>query len=184
MLQFSNAFRFTTRRILSLTISNNELVFGLQQLFQKYPARRSSIIPLLQEVQEHYGYISSPAVDTMAEYLGVSASEIYGVASFYTQFKFTPPGKYVIQICQGTACHVRASSIVLEALREELNIEPGHTTTDGLFTLERVACVGCCALAPVMAVNGKVYAQMTQEKVREVIKEYRQKEDNKTGVEQ
>jgi len=162
--------------------SESELVFGIQELFKKHPARRSSIIPLLQEIQEHYGYVSPPAVDAMSEYLGVSASEIYGVASFYTQFKFVPPGKYVIQICQGTACHVRASSIVLEALREELKVEPGHTTSDGLFTLERVACVGCCALAPVMAINGKVYAQMTQDKVREVIKEYRQKEENKTGI--
>lgn len=163
--------------------SSPELVVGIQQLFQKYPPHRSSIIPLLQELQEHYGYISAPAVDAMAEYLGVSASEIYGVATFYTQFKFNPPGKYVIQICQGTACHVRASSIILEALREELNIEPGHTTPDRLFTLERVACVGCCALAPVMTVNGKVYAQMTPAKVREVIQEYRKKEEQKVGVE-
>ncbi len=166
-----------------MSFSHSDLVFGLQQLLQKYPKHRSSVIPLLQEIQEHYGYISAPAVDAMAEYLDISASEIYGVASFYTQFKFTPPGKYIIQICQGTACHVRASSIVLEALREELNIEPGHTTPDGLFTLERVACVGCCALAPVMVINGKVYAQMTQEKVREVIDEYRKKEETKAGVE-
>lgn len=183
MLNSLTPFAFTTRRILSLSSSHSELVFGLQQLFQKYPAKRSSIIPLLQEVQGHYGYISAPAVDVMADYLGVSSSEIYGVASFYTQFKFTPPGKYVIQICQGTACHVRGSSIVLEALREELKIEPGHTTPDGLFTLERVACVGCCALAPVMVINGKVYAQMTQDKVREVINDYRQKEENKVGIE-
>jgi len=154
---------------------------SISKVFQKYPTNRSSIIPLLQEVQEQLGYIPASAVDEMAVYLGVSATEIYGVASFYTQFKFTPPGKYIIQICQGTACHVRASSVVLEAIREELNIEPGQTTKDGLFTLERVACVGCCALAPVMVVNGKVYAQMTQDKVHNVLKEYYEKETNHAG---
>jgi len=160
----------------------SESISVLQQVFQKYPAQRSSTIPLLQEIQERLGYIPPDAVDAMANYLGISASEIYGVASFYTQFKFTPPGKHIIQICQGTACHVRSSSDVLESLREELNIEPGQTTSDRLFTLERVACVGCCALSPVMVVDGKVYAQMTRAKVREVLNEYRQKEAKEAGV--
>jgi len=165
---------------LSLLVS--ESISVLQPVFQKYSANRSSIIPLLQEIQGQLGYISPESVDEMANYLGISASEIYGVASFYTQFKFTPPGKHIIQICQGTACHVRGSSTVLDALRDELNIEPGQTTSDRLFTLERVACVGCCALSPVMVVDGKVYAQMTQAKVREVLNEYRKKEVKEAGV--
>lgn len=158
------------------SISSKDSGFLFQSILTKYPAHRSSIIPLLQEFQDQYGYISPQAVEAIARYVDVSESEVYGVASFYTQFKFSPPGKYVIQICQGTACHVRGSTIIADTLREELGIKPGQTTPDGLFTLERVACVGCCALSPVMVINGKVYANMTPAKVAEVIKEYREKE--------
>jgi len=141
----------------------------LREVFNKYPPHRSSLIPILQEVQDFLGYISEQAVNQIADYLGVSPSEIYGVASFYTQFKFNPPGKHIIQVCQGTACHVRGSKMLVDVIKEELGIEPGQTTPDGEFTLERVACIGCCALAPAVVIDGKVYAQVTPAKIRELI---------------
>lgn len=141
----------------------------LEFLFNKYPSHRSSLIPLLQEIQSLFGYIPESVVEKLAEYIGISPSEIYGVASFYTQFKFNPPGKHIIQVCQGTACHVRGSKMLIDVIKEELGIEPGQTTADGEYTLERVACIGCCALAPAVVIDGNVYAQVTPAKVRELI---------------
>ncbi|MCX8063588.1 MAG: NAD(P)H-dependent oxidoreductase subunit E, partial [Candidatus Hydrogenedentes bacterium] len=110
------------------------------------------------------------AVERLAEYLDVSPSEVYGVASFYTQFKFNPPGKHIIQVCQGTACHVRGSKMLIDVVKQDLGIEPGQTTSDGEYSLERVACIGCCALAPAVVVDGNVHAQVTPALMRELIK--------------
>lgn len=146
------------------------LLDKFEELTKKYPPHRGSLIPLLQEVQDFLGYISEQAVDKISDYLGISSSEIYGVASFYTQFKFNPPGRHIIQVCQGTACHVRGSKLLIDVIKEELGIEPGQTTADGEYTLERVACIGCCALAPAVVIDGRVYAQVTPGKIRELIK--------------
>ncbi len=145
------------------------LLDKFEDLKKEYAPHRGSLIPLLQEVQEFLGYISEEAVDKIGNYLGVSPSEVYGVASFYTQFKFNPPGRHIVQICQGTACHVRGSKLLIDVVKEELGIEPGETTEDGEYTLERVACIGCCALAPAVVIDGKVYAQVTPGKIRELI---------------
>lgn len=141
-------------------------------ILARYPANRGSLIPVLQDVQEKFGYLSEEAVEELGKLMGISANEIYGVATFYTQFRFKPPGKHRIQSCQGTACHVRGGSKILGELERHLGITAGETTADGRFYLERVACLGCCALAPVVAVDGKVYAAMTSKKVKSILSRY------------
>jgi NADH-quinone oxidoreductase subunit E len=129
----------------------------------------NNLIPILQEIQDNEGYISKETISGVAEALGSSESKIYGVATFYTQFKFIKPGKHKITVCQGTACHVRGSESLLDYLRLNLGIEPGESTEDGEFSLERVACLGCCALAPVMVVDGEVYGHLTVPKIEKIL---------------
>lgn len=134
---------------------------------------RSSLIPILQEVQEEEGFLSPQSILKIGEYLELPASKIYGVATFYNQFRFHALGQYHIQVCRGTACHVRGSQTVLDALRRELKVEPGQTTKDGVFSLEVVACIGACGLAPVIAVNGQFHARVTDKILRKLLAEYR-----------
>ncbi len=151
---------------------------SVETILQKHPnARRDSLIPILQEVQEANGYLSREAVASIGRHLGLPASKIYGVATFYNQFRFEPIGKYHIQVCRGTACHVKGSAKVLETITRELNIEAGSTTRDGLFSVEVVACIGACGLAPVIAINGEFYASVTPDKVKSILKSYRRKAD-------
>ncbi len=141
--------------------------------------KRDQLIPILQKVQEKEGYISREAVRLIGQRLRIPASKIYGVATFYNQFRFKPIGKYHIQICRGTACHVKGSSRVMDTLKQELKIKPGETTRDGLFSLEIVACIGACGLAPVVSINGEFYANMTGSKLTKLLREYRRKENKK-----
>jgi NADH-quinone oxidoreductase subunit E len=136
---------------------------------------RSSLIPILQEVQEKHGYLSKDAIVQIGRHLRLPASKIYGVATFYNQFRFQPLGNYHIQVCRGTACHVKGSATVLDALRQELEIEAGETSRDGLFSLEVVACIGACGLAPLITVNGEFFAGMTPKKVRSLLEEYQER---------
>lgn len=139
-------------------------------------AGRDALIPILQEVQEAQGYLSREAVVRIGKHLNLPPSKIYGVATFYNQFRFEARGKYHIQICRGTACHVKGSAGLLDTLRRELKIEDGQTSRDGLFSLEVVACIGACGLAPVICINGEFFAKLTSDKVRELIQDYRDKE--------
>jgi NADH-quinone oxidoreductase E subunit len=152
----------------------------IEAILARHPgAKRDALIPILQEVQESVGYLSRESIIRIGRHLDLPASKIFGVATFYNQFRFQAQGKYVIQICRGTACHVKGSLGLLDILRHELGIEPGETTKDGLFTLEVVACIGACGLAPVISVNGEFYADMTSRKVRDLVEEYRERaEDN------
>ena len=134
---------------------------------------RDNLIPLLQDVQEVEGYLSRDAIYKIAEHLELPASKVYGVATFYNQFRFHPPGKHHIQVCRGTACHVKGSQSVLEELKNQLSIEPGETTRDGVFSLEVVACVGACGLAPVVSVNGDFYSRVTPQDVEDILTERR-----------
>ena len=134
---------------------------------------RDSLIPLLQEVQEVEGYISRERVKEIGELLNLPTGKIYGVATFYNQFRFSAQGKYHIQVCRGTACHVKGSANVLQALESEIGIEAGNTDRDGLFSLEVVACIGACGLAPVISVNGRFHAGVTPEEIPEIIESYR-----------
>ena len=152
---------------------------GIKDILDRHPASRGSLIPVLQDVQEAFGYLSEEAVEELARLTGISANEIYGVATFYTQFRFSPPGRHRIQSCQGTACHVRGGRKILDELEKRLGITAGQSTGDGQFDLERVACLGCCALAPVVAVDGKVHAQVTAKKIPSVLSQY----DGRKGME-
>lgn len=151
----------------------------IRDIFKRHPANRGSLIPVLQDVQDDFGYLSEEAVEELSQLMGISANEIYGVATFYTQFRFSPPGRHRIQSCLGTACHVRGGQNILNELEQRLGITAGQTTADGQFDLERVACLGCCALAPVVAVDGKVHAQVTAKKIPSVLSQYSGKEGTK-----
>ena len=146
-------------------------------LLKKFPkANRGDLIPILQYVQDSEKFLSKSTMMEIGEFLKLPLSKVYGVATFYNQFKFHPPGKYQIQICRGTACHVEGSSAILAALVNDLKINAGETTPDGLFSLEVVACIGACGLAPVMSINGEFFAKLTCEKIKHIIQSFRDKE--------
>ena len=130
---------------------------------------RGNLIPILQQIQEKYNYLSADVLQMVAEHLTVSSCEVYGVATFYNQFRFNPPGKHQIKVCLGTACHVRGGDIILENFERKLEIKAGETTPDREFSIDRVACVGCCALAPVAIVDDIVYGHMAPSKVEGLI---------------
>ncbi|MEW6011922.1 MAG: NADH-quinone oxidoreductase subunit NuoE [Elusimicrobiales bacterium] len=151
-------------------------------VIEKYKnAKRDFLIPMLQEIQEAEGYVSKEAVKEIARALKISSAKVYGVATFYNQFRFEPLGKYHIMVCRGTACHVKGSSQSLNIACEVLKIKPGQTTKDGLFSLETVACMGACSLAPVISINGEFYGEMTAEKLKKLISEIREKEKKNEG---
>jgi NADH-quinone oxidoreductase subunit E len=133
---------------------------------------KESLIPVLQKVQGELGYLPEESLSEIAHFLGLSSSEIYGVASFYAQFRFERQGEHTIKVCQGTACHVRGAKRIMEAVAQELGIEAGGTTPDYKYSLERVACFGSCALAPVLVIDGQVYGRMTTSSARKVLEDY------------
>lgn len=154
-----------------------------KELYQKIDeiiaAQRSDkpIVAILQDIQEEYRYLPREAFDYLSKQLGVSLAKLYSVATFYENFSLTPKGKYVIKICDGTACHVRKSIPILDAFRKELGLTGDkHTTDDLMFTVETVSCLGACGLAPVITVNDKVYPAMTPEKALELVNELRAEE--------
>ena len=135
-----------------------------------YPDRqKENLIPILQDIQNAEGYLSQNAVIEVGKYLNIPVSKIYGVATFYNQFRFSPLGKYHIQVCRGTACHVLGSATVLEELEKTLKVKAGETTRDGLFSIEVVACIGACGLAPVITINGEFYAKVNSTSLNEII---------------
>ncbi len=146
-------------------------------IFEKYSPDKSSLIPLLQETQERLGYVPRDVIEEIADFLNVPISKVYGVATFYAQFRFEPLGDHVVKACHGTACHVSGAEKITETIEEELGIETGETTEDGKFTLQRVACLGCCSLAPVIMVDGKTHGNLTRDKTKEVIERYRNGEE-------
>jgi len=144
----------------------------IKDIIKPYQGEKGSLIPILQAVQEKTGFISEDAVSTIALNLNMSEHEIYGVATFYTQFRYTKPGDHMVKVCLGTACHVRGGEQLLNRTENILNIKPGQTTPDSAFSLERVACMGCCALAPVIVVDDKIYPNVTSPKVEKIISKY------------
>lgn len=137
---------------------------------------KGSLITILQKTQDIYGYLPKDAIIYISERTGIAESEIMGVATFYTQFRLTPVGKYLIMLCQGTACHVNSSELILQTIKDELGIEDGETTEDGLFSFKCVACLGCCSLSPVMMINESTYGSLTPEKTKKILKELREAE--------
>jgi len=147
----------------------------LDPVLKEYGGVSGSLISIMQKAQEIYGYLPIDVLKHIADRTGNKRAKIYGIATFYAQFRLKPVGKYVILQCQGTACHVNGSEEVGSAICDELSIKPGDTTDDGMFTLEDVACLGCCSLAPAMMINGEAYGKLTPVKARQIIKDiYRQ----------
>lgn len=144
----------------------------LTKILAEYQGEKGALIPILQKVQEKYGYLPQETISDIAKVTRMSESEIFGVASFYAQFYFTKRGKHSIKVCLGTACHVRGGQQILDEVQRDLDVESGGTTKDYKFSLERVACFGSCALAPVMVVNKAVYGRMTVNKAKGILAEY------------
>jgi NADH-quinone oxidoreductase subunit E len=151
----------------------SELQSALDQILSRYTrGDKSMLIPALQAVQDEFQYLSHESVRSVAERLSMSPSEVFGVASFYAQFRFQKPGEHSVKVCLGTACHVRRGDLILETFERELHIQNGETTPDGKFNLERVACFGCCALAPVVVVDDDTHARMKTSGVKRLLKKY------------
>ena len=150
------------------------------EILDRFDRDPSRLVPILQAVQETYRYLPERVLAFVASSLGIPAARVYGVATFYAHFTLTPRGKYVVRLCDGTACHVRGSNPILDALRKHLALEPGQDTTpDMLFTVQTVSCLGACGLAPVMVVNDDVHGQMTPESAVAVIEDIAKKENER-----
>lgn len=148
------------------------------EILQEYPnAGHDSLIPILQQVQDKLGFLSEEAVVEVGKHLRMPASKIFGVATFYNQFRFTQPGKYHVQVCRGTACHVLGSATVLDEIEKQLKIKSSQTTRDKLFSLEVVACIGACGLAPVISINGEFHAKVTTDSIKSIFEDYRNREE-------
>ena len=142
----------------------------------RYDGTPGELIPLLQSAQDHFGYIPRRAISYISSVTGIPESEVYGVITFYSQFRLQPMGKYVIKACDGTACHVSDAKMIIETIEDELGIEVGGTTENGLFTLNTVACVGCCSLAPVIMINDETHGRLSPAFVRKLLRDYRRRE--------
>ena len=148
----------------------------LNDVLEHYADVKGSLITILQKTQDIYGYVPIDAVYHIAERTGLTPAKIMGVATFYSQFRFTAVGKYLIMICKGTACYVNGAERIIEAVQEELGIGDNQTTEDGLFSLSLVSCLGCCSLAPVMMINEDTYGSLTPDKVKQILRDIREKE--------
>jgi len=150
----------------------------IDPLIRKYKGKKGNMIPLLQGTQEIYGYLPRVAFEKIASETGLNLSEMFGVATFYSQFRLKPGGKHIIKVCHGTACHVQNAKEISEALEEALKIRNGETTEDRFFTLESVACLGCCSLAPVMMIVDQTYGKLTGNEAMKIVKNIRITESN------
>lgn len=154
----------------------------VEEILSSYNYQPHFLIAIMQDIQAEYKYLSQENLEQVADGLGLSIAKVYSVATFYENFSLEPKGKYIIKVCNGTACHVRKSAPIYDALKEKLGLDGNHkTSADALFTLETVACLGACSLAPAMTVNDEVYAKMTPEKALALIDELRAKEAASNG---
>lgn len=149
----------------------------INEVLEKYADVDGSLITILQHAQDIYGYLPTDVLYHIAEKIGSTPAKVMGVATFYSQFRLQPVGKYLIMLCQGTACHVNGSEKIEKAIKDEIGISDGETTEDGLFTLKNVACLGCCSLSPVMMINDETYGRLTPEKAKEILRNLKAKED-------
>ena len=148
-----------------------------EQIYNVYKPEKDNLIQILNEVQEHFGYIPKHIQQSLSEFLKMPMAEIFGVITFYSRFTLEPKGKYTISVCLGTACFVKGSQKIIDRLKERLNIEAGQTTEDGMFSIDETRCVGACGLAPVFTVNGEVYGKATVQKLDQVLDEILKKEE-------
>jgi NADH-quinone oxidoreductase subunit E len=162
------------------TLTPKEITDQLRPILAHHRRGRAPLVHILQEVQERFGYLPREAMLEIADIMQIAPSTVYGVATFYNQFRFTPIGRHPIKVCLGTACHMRGGRLVLEALERELEIKVGETTPDEEFSLNRVACIGCCVLAPVTVIGEDIHPKMTPFKVEEVLTEFKGKAESDT----
>ena len=157
---------------MSTTRTSEPDLTRFKEKIKDFPGTPGQVIPILQMAQDEVGFISPEVVHEISLHTGEPLSRIYGVTTFYSQFRLTPVGEHIIRVCHGTACHVANAPAITQALEDELNVRSGETTEDGKFTLEMVSCLGCCSLAPVIMVDDNTHGRLTPNKVREVIKQY------------
>jgi NADH-quinone oxidoreductase subunit E len=150
----------------------------LDSLIARYKGQKGNVIPLLQGAQDIYGYLPRAVFEKISQETGLELNEMFGVATFYAQFRLAPVGRHIIKVCHGTACHVQNANEITESLEETLKVKDGETTEDRFFTLESVACLGCCSLAPVMMIDGSSYGKLTKNEALKVIKNIRISESN------
>jgi NADH-quinone oxidoreductase subunit E len=148
----------------------------LKPLIKKYKHKKGNLIPLLQGAQNIYGYIPKEVFEKISEETGLKVNDMYGVATFYAQFRLKPVGKHIVRVCHGTACHVQGATAISDELISFLGIKDGETTPDRVFTLESVACLGCCSLAPVMMIGDETYGKLNKKKTVDVVKDIKRKE--------
>lgn len=154
----------------------------LEDVLKTYADTKGSLITILQKAQEIYGYLPMDVLEHISKRTGIKPAKILGVATFYTQFRLKPVGKYLILLCKGTACHVNGSDMIEKTIIETLGIHDGETTEDGLFSLKNVACLGCCSLSPVMMINDETYGRLTPQKTKEILADLRkQAEEEENG---
>ena len=144
----------------------------VDEIAGKYVDAPGSVIPVLQQTQARIGYLPIGVIERIGHSLGVPPSRVYGVASFYSQFRFNPVGKYIIKVCVGTACHVQGAGAITDAICDELGVHDGGTTEDGMFTVDSVSCIGCCSLAPVIMIGDDTFGRLTPAEARKVVREY------------
>ncbi|NLN15126.1 MAG: NAD(P)H-dependent oxidoreductase subunit E [Tissierellia bacterium] len=158
-----------------MVVTTTDVMETVDKILEEHGTDQSAIIAILQSIQKVYRYLPEEALTYLAERMDISASKIYGIATFYENFSLEPKGKHIIKICDGTACHIRKSQPILDALRKELSLHEGKNTTDDLLiTVEMVSCLGACSLAPVVNVDGVVYAKMTPAKATELVRKLRE----------
>ncbi|RQW84160.1 MAG: NAD(P)H-dependent oxidoreductase subunit E [Geobacter sp.] len=145
----------------------------MDQILAKFGKEAKHLVPILQEIQSSIGYVSLDSQRTVADYLHLPVSKVYGIVSFYNFFKANPPGRHQISVCMGTACYVRGAGKLIDKIRADYGINPGETSEDRRFSLEEVRCVGCCAIGPVLTVDGDVYGGMTPDKTPSVLEKYK-----------
>ena len=158
--------------------SEDNLANRVDKIFESFKGEKSELIPILQRIQREFGYLPEEAMSHVAEFIGEEESRVFGVATFYAQFKLIPTGRNTVRVCRGTACHVKGGARILREAQKRLGIKPGESTPDLEYALETVACIGACALAPTMVVNDDTYGQMTTKKVMEVLKTREDTEEN------
>lgn len=169
--------RISRKKVSMQTAEIPEVDLSLMNpIIDKYQGKKGNLIPVLQGVQGIYGFVPRDAFIKLNEEMGLKLNDMYGVATFYAQFRLNPVGKHIIKVCHGTACHVQNATKITEAIEKELGVKDGHTTEDNLFTLESVACLGCCSLAPVMMIGDETFGSLNGKKAARVIKDIRRKE--------
>jgi NADH-quinone oxidoreductase subunit E len=149
----------------------------IDAIAHKHNVQPGSVIPALQEIQDAYGYIPPAAIERIAENIGVPSSEIYGIVTFYSQFRLEPVGENVIKVCHGTACHLNGAERIAQAIAQATGAEEGETSRDGKFTVERVACLGCCSLAPCTMINNEVHGRLTAESISKIVSQVQESQE-------